>query len=101
MKTRPASWDRRYFLKLQLHWPPNRARIFIAARTLHLIENEGIVLLDRLDDVSELAHMFQCYIPVIPSGVEESLIFFDSLKYPEISPDLRIKLRLGRRLRST
>jgi len=48
--------------------------LFIRARTLHLIENELVVLLNRLNDLSELTHRFAAYVRVLPSGVEESLI---------------------------
>jgi hypothetical protein len=42
---------------------------FIGARTLHLIENELVVLLDRLNDLSKFAHLFLSSAPILGSGV--------------------------------
>src|SRR5206468_7858612 len=49
-------------------------KLLIGARAFNLVENELVVLIDRFNDFSEFAHTFWAYIPVIPSGVEESLI---------------------------
>src|SRR6266581_2176387 len=60
---------------------------FIHARALYLIQNKLVIIFNRFDDLSQLAHFFD-HLPVIPSGVEESLFNFSQRRSRDVSTSL-------------
>src|SRR4029450_8111739 len=80
---RPRDWNFRFgVVPAPQQFTPE---LFIRACALDLIENERVVVLSGLTDLSARAHRCGPYIPVIPSGVEESLIISPPWKYQEMS----------------